>query len=106
MYVHASTAATVAYLHGKVDVAGAADVRAFLHAAVAEAHGDVVVDLAEVELIDVTGLGVIVGAHRKASRDGHRLILRNVPGRMMRLLAMTQLYRVLYVEDMPQPAAA
>lgn len=106
MRVQASAISTVVHLQDRLDVTVAAETREFLHAAVAEARGDVIVDLAAVKLIDATGLGVLVGAHRKAVRDGGRLLLRNVPPRTMRLLAMTRLYRVLHVEAMPYHAAA
>ncbi|MGP4089873.1 hypothetical protein ACTWQJ_36350, partial [Streptomyces sp. KR55] len=46
----------------------------------------------------VTGLGVIMGAHRRAGRCGRRLVLRDVPPQMQRLLVATRLHRVLAVE--------
>jgi anti-anti-sigma factor len=57
-----------------------------------------VVDLAGVEIVDASGLGVLVGAHRLASRRERRLVLRHVPQRVERLLAATRLNRVLAIE--------
>src|SRR5206468_7547502 len=61
--------------------------------------GDLVVDLGRAELIDATGLGVLVGTHRRADRAGRRLVLRAVPDRIDRLLIATRLHRVLAVEQ-------
>jgi anti-anti-sigma factor len=83
---------------GRLDVHQAPDVRAALHAAIDGGTGDLVVDLSGVELVDATGLGVLVGAHRRAGRVGRRVVLRNVPERILRLLALTRLNRVLHVE--------
>ncbi|GAB2601036.1 STAS domain-containing protein [Streptomyces capparidis] len=83
---------------GRLDVRSAADARTILHAAVDEGTGDLVLDLGELESFDATGLGVIMGVHRRAGRCGRRLVLRAVPPRMQRLLVATGLHRVLAVE--------
>jgi anti-anti-sigma factor len=91
-------------LVGPLSAATVGDVRELLHDAVDHGDGDVVVDLSGVELLDATGLGVLVGAHRRAGRVGRRLVLRAVPPRIDRLLLATRLHRVLLVER-PVPAA-
>ena len=55
---------------GRLDVHTVADVRLLLHAAVDRGSGDLMVHLAEAEVHDATGLGVIVGAHHRARRAG------------------------------------
>ncbi|MGN6245811.1 MAG: STAS domain-containing protein [Motilibacteraceae bacterium] len=85
-------------LSGRLDVHSVADVRAELHAAIDDGVGPLVVDLAGVEVADVTGLGVLVGAHRRAGRAGRTLVLRRVPPRLARLLTATRLHRILAVE--------
>ncbi|MDP9418417.1 MAG: STAS domain-containing protein [Actinomycetota bacterium] len=92
-------------LSGRLDVRSVADVRQALHAAVDEGPGDVVVDLAELDVTDASGIGVLVGAHRRAGRLGRRLVLRRVPPRMQRLLTVTKLHRILLVEE-PQRICA
>lgn len=92
-------------LRGSLDASTVADVRLALHAALDAGTGDLVVDLAEVVLLDATGLGVLVGAHRRAGRFGRRLILRRVPPRIERLLVVTRLHRVLRVEPAPVAVA-
>lgn len=92
-------------LHGSLDVSTVADVRQALHAALDAGSGDLVVDLADVSLLDVTGLGMLVGTHRRAGRVGRRLVLRRVPARIERLLVATRLNRVLRVDSAPVTVA-
>jgi anti-sigma B factor antagonist len=85
-------------LAGRLGSATVGDVRAALGDAIDSGVDDLLVDLREVELVDATGLGVLVGGHRRAERAGRRLVLRNVPERIERLLVATRLHRVLAVE--------
>lgn len=80
---------------GRLDVHAAADVRLALADAVASGEGDLVIDLASLETVDATGLGVLVGAHRRAGRAGRTLVLRDVPAPVGRILFLTRLDRVL-----------
>ena len=82
-------------LSGRLDVHTAADLRQVLHAAVDSGTGDVVVDLAGAVLGDATGLGLLVGAHRRAQRAGRRVVLVGVPEPMERLIRATRLHHVL-----------
>ncbi|MER7171788.1 STAS domain-containing protein [Streptomyces mesophilus] len=83
---------------GSLDVRSAADARTVLHSALDEGAGDLVLDLGGLDALDATGLGVIMGAHRQAGRCGRRLVLRNVPPQMQRLLVATRLHRILAIE--------
>ncbi len=85
-------------LTGALDVHTAADVRLALHTAIDGGAGDLLVDLGGVDGADTTGLSVLVGAHRRAGRCGRRLVLRNVPHQLSRLLLVTRLHRILHVE--------
>lgn len=82
-------------LAGRLDVHAAADVRIALADAVEAGEGDLVIDLASLEGVDATGLGVLVGAHRRAGRAGRTLVLRDVQPPVGRLLFLTRLDRVL-----------
>ncbi len=90
--------AQVVGVGNRLDVGTVAEVRPKLHDAVDSGDGDLVVDLSGLEMIDATGLGVLVGTHRRALAAERRLILRGVPPRVMRVLAVTRLNRVLTVE--------
>lgn len=82
-------------LSGRLDVHAAADVRNELAAAVDQGSGELVVHLGALEAVDATGLGVLVGAHRRAQRAGRTLVLQDVPPAVGRLLLVTRLDRVL-----------
>ena len=83
------------HLTGRLGVAAAADVRMALAEAVESGTGDLVVDVAGLLAVDATGLGVLVGGHRRAGRAGRTLVLRDVPPGVARLLFLTRLDRVL-----------
>ena len=80
---------------GRLDVSTVADVRLALHEVLARGSGDLLIHLAQAEVHDATGLGVIVGVHHRARRLGRRLILVDVSPRLDRLLRASRLHRVL-----------
>ena len=84
-------------LTGRLDVHAVAEVRDMLQAAVDAGSGDLVVDVAGVELVDITGLGVLVGADRRAKLAGRRIVLQGAGSRLLRLLRATGLHRVLTI---------
>lgn len=82
-------------IRGRLDVRTVADVRLLLHESIDGGEGELLVDLAEAEVGDATGLGVLVGAHHRARRAGRQLVLVDVSARMERLLRAARLQRVL-----------
>lgn len=82
-------------LRGRLGVAVATDVRLALADAVGQADGELVLDLSGLDAVDATGLGVLVGAHRRAGREGRSLVLRDVGPTVARMLLLTRLDRVL-----------
>jgi anti-anti-sigma factor len=93
-------------LVGRLDVRGAAPAREALHEALDDGEGALVVDLSGVELIDATGLGVLVGTHRRARLADRRLVLRDASPRVARVLALTRLDRVIALETDRSPVSA
>ncbi len=85
----------VVALTGRLDIHVAADVRLALADAVDNGSGELVLDLTELVAVDATGLGVLVGAHRRAQRAGRTLVLEAVPDTVGRLLLVTRLDKVL-----------
>jgi anti-sigma B factor antagonist len=85
-------------LVGRLDARSAPLVRDALHACVDEGEGDVLLHVGELEIWDSTGLGVLVGARRRARRAGRRVVLTEVPPRHLRLLKATKLHRLFVVE--------
>ena len=86
---------TLVVLSGRLDVHAAADVRLELADAVDSGEGELVLDLNELQAVDATGLGVLVGAHRRAQRAGRTLVLEDVPDAVTRLLLITRLDKIL-----------
>ncbi len=82
-------------IRGRLDVHTVAEVRLLLQHAVDSGSGDLLVDLADAEIGDATGLGVLVGAHHRARRAGRQLVLVDVSDRLERLLRAARLHLVL-----------
>jgi anti-anti-sigma factor len=99
MHTITATAGDLVILAGRVDASTVSTFRETLHRAVDCGQGPLVVDLAGVELIDATGLGMLAGTQRRARQAGRHLVLRNVPTRTARLLRVTRLDRVLPQES-------
>ena len=89
-------------VRGRLDVHSAPAVRAALHNIIDDGIGDVLIHGDALEIWDACGLGVLVGAHRRARQAGRRVVLTGLPSRELRLLRATRLIRVFTVE----PAAA
>lgn len=83
------------YVSGRLDVNTVAEVRLALHGILDRGVGDLLIHLAQAEVHDSTGLGMIVGAHHRARRAGRRLVLVDVSPRLDRLLRASRLHRVL-----------
>jgi anti-anti-sigma factor len=86
-------------LAGRLDVRGAAAAREVLQEALGQGGGRLLVDLSGVELLDATGLGVLVAAHRRARLQDRELVLCDARPRVARLLSLTRLDRVITVEQ-------
>jgi anti-anti-sigma factor len=98
---------------GTVDLVSGAALRVALHEAIERAVSAGVpvlhVDLHDVEFVDAAGLGILLGAHRRARRGGLRFRLVRPSPELARVLLVSRLYRVLdvqggeVVDAVPQP---
>ncbi|MER5771370.1 STAS domain-containing protein [Streptomyces sp. NPDC001985] len=66
---------TVLHIRGELDLVSSPEVRRQVHAAVAEGHRDVVLDLSGVRFCDSSGVGVLIAARRLLQSCGGRLRL-------------------------------
>ena len=96
--VVSSTIADLVKIGSYLDVRNVGQVRTVLHRAIAQADGDIVVDLAGLEIIDAAGLGMLTAAHLRAERSGRRLVLRNCSDDVRRVLAVTRLNRLFHID--------
>ena len=86
-------------LRGRLDARSAPDVRQSLHRVVDGGTGEVLVDVEHLVLVDVSSLGLLLEAHRRAERVGRQLVLVAVPAPLQRMLRVTRLDRVLHSAD-------
>jgi anti-sigma B factor antagonist len=87
-------------LVGRLDSRTASSLRELLQQYVDEGEGDLLLHIGSLEIWDSAGLGVLVGAHRRARRAGRRIVLTEVPPRHLRLLKATKLHRLFVVEPL------
>lgn len=97
---------TVVAARGEIDVAAAPQLRERLVDLIEDGRTRLVVDLEDVDFVDSTGLGVLVGAVRRArSADGDvRLVCTN--SRLLKVLDVTGLDEVFVIGDTVADAVA
>lgn len=85
---------SVASVEGELDLATGPVLRAHLDERLTVRDGRVriIVDLTHVTFCDPAGLGVLVGAHRRARQQGHMLRLVCPQGRVLRFLRLTRVH--------------
>lgn len=84
-------------LRGSLDLSTSPSVRAALMEAAGEGTHDIIVDLTNLEFIDSTGLGALIGAHRRALEHQGKVRLAVGDGPIGRLLNITGLIRIFPV---------
>lgn len=84
-------------LRGSLDLATSPTVRAALSEATEKGNRHLVVDLTQLEFLDSTGLGALIGAHRRAVEHNGSLRLVVGEGPIERLLEITGLIRIFSV---------
>ena len=84
-------------LHGSLDIATSPGLRAALLEVAEDPGHQIVVDLSQLEFLDSTGLGALIGAHKRAGEKGGSLRLVAQEGQILRLLRITGLLDVLAV---------
>ena len=98
LFVSDRTTVTVS-LAGEIDIATVVAARAEVTAAI-QAHpgATVVVDLAGVGYLDSTGLGMLVGAHKRATEAGGAIRVVNPSTMIRRVFDITDL-SILFIDE-------
>ena len=65
----------IVHIEGEIDVSNASEVRDALDNALADGYKEVEADFSEVDYIDSTGIGVLVGVAHRAQESGSMLIV-------------------------------
>jgi anti-sigma B factor antagonist len=95
---------TVLSVKGEVDVYTAPRLREKLVELVSEGHRKVVVDLEEVDFLDSTGLGVLVGGLKRLRSHGGDLMLVSTQGRILKVFEITGLTGVFRISSSVEEA--
>jgi anti-anti-sigma factor len=92
---------TVISVSGELDLASSPALEEELERVAKSDATVIVVDLAELEFMDSTGLSVLVRAHQRAEESGRRLGLVNGSQQVQRLLTLTGVADRLTLADAP-----
>ncbi|MBD5636092.1 MAG: STAS domain-containing protein [Candidatus Eremiobacteraeota bacterium] len=84
-------------LGGSLDLATSPSLRATLMEAADREKHEIIVDLSDLEFLDSTGLGALIGAHKRAAEHGGSVRLVAQEGQILRLLRITGLLDVFAV---------
>ncbi len=101
---HADACAFI--LTGSLDVATSSALKRDLAKAAEDRRRYVIVDLTKVDFLDSTGLGALMGAHRRAAESGGGVSLVVTDGPILRLLNITGLSRVFSLYESLDDAIA
>ena len=82
-------------LIGEVDISNAHYFRKQLETALDECRQNITIDLAELNYIDSTGLGVIIGVYGSVKKDGLTVKVLNPKDNVKKLLVISGLDKIL-----------
>jgi anti-sigma B factor antagonist len=88
-------------LHGELDMSSAPMLAQELKAVESHHPREIVLDLAQLSFMDVTGLRTILDAARRARRDGGSVVIANPMPHIIRLLELTAIDQSLDVLGRP-----
>ena len=97
-------AATVLEARGHIDLATRLKLSTALNDAVTEGEGPVIIDLCAIEFIDSTGIGVLLNALRRLTRQGRVLSVICPPGAVRRVFEVTGLESTFSLHEELRPA--
>ncbi|MEA5455151.1 STAS domain-containing protein [Sinomonas sp. JGH33] len=92
-------------VEGRLNVAGASQLRAKVADAIADGHRLLVMNLRKTEFMDSSGLGALVGCLKAAREAGGDLRLAQVGERVGAVLKLTSLDRVFVPHENAEDAA-
>lgn len=86
-------------LAGEIDLTTSPDLRQALFSALDAGAPGLALDMAAVELIDATGIGVVVAAANRAQRAGGTVTLRSPSSAVCRVLGAIDLDGIVRLQD-------
>jgi anti-sigma B factor antagonist len=97
---------TIVAVGGEIDVYTAPKLRDKITELVADGVYDIVIDMEEVEFLDSTGLGVLVGGLKKVRAHDGSLQLVCTQDRLLKIFRITGLAKVFVIHDSADSALA
>lgn len=94
---HDAEGVTTVTVSGELDLHSASELREFLTDLFGEGKRRFVVDMQQVEFLDTTGLGVLVGGLKKAQSEGGSLEIICSQARVLRVFDLTGLSNVFTI---------
>lgn len=90
-------------LRGEIDHHGAVEIRSEIDSRISElCPKRTVIDLSEIDFMDSSGLGLIMGRYSRMQAIGGALSLRNPNARTMRIFELAGLERIIKIEITPK----
>ncbi|MGI6697829.1 MAG: STAS domain-containing protein [Clostridiales bacterium] len=88
----------VVKVKGEIDIYTAAEFKKQINAAIEEVAGDLHIDCSELQYMDSTGLGVLIGALKRMKEQGRNIYLENLRPNVRKLFAITGLDKIFILE--------
>lgn len=82
---------------GEIDIYSARQFKENLYRIVDKSENDIIVDLGELKYIDSTGLGIFVGALKKARLNGRNIHIENTKDNIKKLFTITGLDKLFMI---------
>ena len=90
---------TIVDLSGEVDIHGTPRLKETLASLTKEGRPKLLVNLSKVTYIDSSGLGVLVGALKEATKEGGRLVLAGMTREVRTVFDLTRLAKFFEIYD-------
>jgi len=87
----------VVYLSGEIDIYNAQQFKEKIYQVVENSKGDVSIDCSGLNYIDSTGLGVFVGALKKAKQNNRDIHILNIRDNIKKLFVITGLDKLFII---------
>lgn len=84
-------------VRGEIDIYNARHFKEKLYNIVEKSERDIIVDLGELNYIDSTGLGIFVGALKKARLNGRNICIENTKDNIKKLFTITGLDKLFMI---------
>jgi anti-sigma B factor antagonist len=89
---------TKVFVSGEVDIYTAQSFKDKVYSIVEKADNDIIIDCTGLNYIDSTGLGIFVGALKKAKLTGKSICLENIKDNIKKLFVITGLDKLFNIQ--------